>query len=58
MSRFYIILTVLLALSLESTAMFEGGFGDGFGHGFGHGWGGWGPWKHRKAARKHKKNHH
>ncbi|EYC28784.1 hypothetical protein Y032_0007g3425 [Ancylostoma ceylanicum] len=29
----------------------------GWGHGFGHGWGGWGPWKNRKAARKHRKDH-
>ncbi|EYC02994.1 hypothetical protein Y032_0096g2885 [Ancylostoma ceylanicum] len=29
----------------------------GFGHGFGHGWGGWGPWRNRKAAHKHKRTH-
>ncbi|RCN53171.1 preprotein translocase subunit SecG domain protein [Ancylostoma caninum] len=39
MSRFYIVLSVLLALALGSTAMFEGGIGGGFGYGGGHGLG-------------------
>ncbi|EYC45068.1 hypothetical protein Y032_0439g1483 [Ancylostoma ceylanicum] len=72
MNRFFIVLTVLLALTLGSNAMFEGGFGGyGYGHGLGgyygygypgfgngFGYGGWGPWKHRKAARKHHKKNH
>ncbi|RCN53170.1 hypothetical protein ANCCAN_00724 [Ancylostoma caninum] len=39
MSHFYILLTVILALTLGSTAMFEGGLGGGFGYGGGHGLG-------------------